>query len=492
MIRATLGRMGGAAALMVGAAVIGAPTPAVAQTAPTFTKDVAPIFQRKCEACHRPDSIAPMSLVTYQQARPWARSIKARVSEHSMPPFQIDKTVGVTKFKNDDSLSDAELATIVKWVDAGAPQGDPKDLPPAVDWPDDQGWNFAKAFGQAEPDLVIKSHSFTMPAQAQDAWDERVTESGSPAALGAGDRDPAEHAEGPQDHPPRDAYLQQEDPNAPPTGFLPVPFMEWAVGKQGEMMRPDTGKLLLPGSKFRWDIHYSQAGEEITSDVEMGIYFYPKGQEPEVPQQPVAGAGGAGHARHPAEHHHRVGGLLPAARQRADRELPAAHAPARQGDDGRSGAADRPAPGVEPRRQLQLPVDDDVRLRRRRRAAAAEGHAAQGHGVARQHDGQEEQPRPEPVGGLGRPHRRRDGPRLDQHRLPQGRRVQGGAGASQDDDQRDDGRPPIGGAPAEAASAAGPIDPTTPDAATASGVAVLWRSTSTLRAVPTSKSTYVE
>ena len=76
------------------------------------------------------------------------------------------------------------------------------------------------------------------------------------------------------------AYLQQDDPGAPPTGFLPVPFMEWAVGKQGELMRPDTGKLLLPGSKFRWDIHYSQAGEEITSNVEMGIYFYPKGQEP--------------------------------------------------------------------------------------------------------------------------------------------------------------------------------------------------------------------
>ena len=198
-----------------------------------------------------------------------------------MPPFQIDKTVGVTKFKNDDSLSDAELATIVKWVDAGAPQGDPKDMPPAVDWPDDQGWNFAKAFGQAEPDLVIKSHEFTMPAMAQDAWDERVTESGiteprwvraieiRPSTLKG--RKITHHAI---------AYLQQEDPNAPPTGFLPVPFMEWAVGKQGELMRPDTGKLLLPGSKFRWDIHYSQAGEEITNHVEMGIYFYPKGQEP--------------------------------------------------------------------------------------------------------------------------------------------------------------------------------------------------------------------
>jgi hypothetical protein len=76
------------------------------------------------------------------------------------------------------------------------------------------------------------------------------------------------------------AYLEQTEPGASAPAGLPAPFMEWAVGKQGEMMRPDTGKLLLPGSKFHWDIHYSQAGEEITSKVEMGIYFYPKGQEP--------------------------------------------------------------------------------------------------------------------------------------------------------------------------------------------------------------------
>jgi hypothetical protein len=103
----------GAAAVTV---LLGSASVASAQSAPTFTKDVAPIFQAKCEACHRPDSIAPMSLQTWQQARPWARSIKARVSEHSMPPFQIDRTVGVTKFKNDDSLSPAELETIVKWA----------------------------------------------------------------------------------------------------------------------------------------------------------------------------------------------------------------------------------------------------------------------------------------------------------------------------------------------------------------------------------------
>ena len=249
--------------------------------APTFSKDVAPIFQAKCEACHRPDSIAPMSLVKYTEARPWARSIKARVLEHQMPPFQIDRTVGVTKFKNDESLSDAELNTIVKWVDSGAPQGDAKDLPPAKTWPSDQGWNFARQFGQSAPDLIVKSHEFTMPAVAQDAWDERITESGitEPRWVRAIEIRP-EFVKGRKITHHAIAYLMQDEPGAPASGGLPVPFMEWAVGKQGELMRPDTGKLLLPGSKFRWDIHYSQAGETITNKVEMGIYFYPKGQEP--------------------------------------------------------------------------------------------------------------------------------------------------------------------------------------------------------------------
>src|SRR5262245_66108466 len=100
-------------------------------TAPTFTKDIAPIFQEKCEACHRPDSIAPMSLKTYAEVRPWARSITQRVSSRQMPPWHIDKTVGIQKFKNDRSLSDEQIDTIVRWIDAGAPQGDAKDMPPA-------------------------------------------------------------------------------------------------------------------------------------------------------------------------------------------------------------------------------------------------------------------------------------------------------------------------------------------------------------------------
>ena len=137
---------------------------------PTFTKDIAPIFQDKCEACHRPDSIAPMSLVTYEDTRPWARSIRSRVEAHQMPPWNIDKTIGIQEFKNDRSLSDAQIATIVKWIDAGAPKGNAVDMPKPVQWPDDQGWNFAKQFGQKEPDLVLKSSPWTQKAGANDTW----------------------------------------------------------------------------------------------------------------------------------------------------------------------------------------------------------------------------------------------------------------------------------------------------------------------------------
>src|SRR3982074_1547174 len=99
------------AALVVPRAVAAAD----AATTPTFTKDVAPIFQEKCEACHRPDSMAPMSLITFAEARARGKSIKARVADRQMPPWQIDRTVGIQKFKNDRSLTDEQLDTIVRW-----------------------------------------------------------------------------------------------------------------------------------------------------------------------------------------------------------------------------------------------------------------------------------------------------------------------------------------------------------------------------------------
>src|SRR5947199_9167138 len=105
-------------------------TTAVAQDV-TFTKDVAPILQRSCQNCHRPDSIAPMPLLTYEQVRPWARAIKQNVVLRNMPPCHIDPNNGNQEFSNSLALSDAEMATIAKWVDAGAPEGNQAGMPAA-------------------------------------------------------------------------------------------------------------------------------------------------------------------------------------------------------------------------------------------------------------------------------------------------------------------------------------------------------------------------
>jgi hypothetical protein len=279
------------AAVLVYAGAAGAAEPA---KTPTFTKDVAPIFQAKCETCHRTDSMAPMALATYQDARPWARAIKARVVDRQMPPWHIDKNVGIQEFKYDRSLTDSEIDTISRWVDAGAPQGDPKDMPPPIKWPDAAVWNFAPIFG-GPPDLIVKSPPFTMPAQSQDVWDKRSSPSGvtEPRWVRAIEIRPATNkgrkivhhalARLAQDDAVDNAAAANTDDDSGVTAG-PGLFMEWAVGKQGEIMRPDTGKLILPGSQFVWDIHYSAAGEEITNNVELGIYLYPKGQEPKFRQ----------------------------------------------------------------------------------------------------------------------------------------------------------------------------------------------------------------
>jgi len=146
--------------------------PAAAADAPrqvTFSKDVAPIFQAKCQNCHEPGSIAPMSLVSFKDARPWARSIRDRVARHQMPPWHIDRSVGVQKFKNDMSLTDEQIDTIVKWVDQGALEGNPADLPPAKPVATSLYWQ-AERDGFGPPDIIIKAPEQTMPALHQDVW----------------------------------------------------------------------------------------------------------------------------------------------------------------------------------------------------------------------------------------------------------------------------------------------------------------------------------
>lgn len=270
----------------------------------TFTKNIAPLFQEKCQACHRADSMAPMSLVTYEEVRPWAKAIRERVIKREMPPWHINQTVGIQEFKNDRSLSDVQINTIVKWVDSGAPKGDMKDMPQAKQWPDESKWNLAGMFG-GPPDLIIKSPDWTVPAVAQDAWYKPVLETGltEPRWVRAIEIRPATVKGRKVTHHAL-ARLQQEEKGdaaaiadtaalASGAGTAGL-FMEWAVGKQGEIMRPNSGKLMLPGSKIVFEMHYHAVGEQITDHVELGIYFYPKGQEPKYRQtlaalQSVAG-----------------------------------------------------------------------------------------------------------------------------------------------------------------------------------------------------------
>jgi hypothetical protein len=227
-----------------------------------------------------------MSLITFEEARPWARAIKERVSTRQMPPWHIDRAVGVQKFKNDMSLSDEQIATIVRWVDAGAPLGNPKDMPAPRQWPADNEWQAAKLLGQ--PDLVITSAPYTMAAQHQDAWFRPLSEIPitEPRWVRAVEMRPGtmkgrriiHHAV---------AYLDQEDKDTsgvPGSGNSDLNrramLMEWAVGKGYDYYRPNTGKLLLPGAKISWDEHIHAVGEEITDTVQLGIWLYPKGQEP--------------------------------------------------------------------------------------------------------------------------------------------------------------------------------------------------------------------
>jgi len=251
----------------------------------TFTKDVAPILQQKCQECHRVGSMAPMSLVTYEETRPWAKSIKQRVITRQMPPWHIDQTVGVQQFKNDMSLSSEQIDTLVRWVDAGAPMGDPKDMPAPKRWPAANEWKAAKDLGQ--PDLIVKSEPYTMPAHRQDVWwrpvsNIPVTE---PRWVKAVEMRPGTAAGRKITH-HAVAYLVQDDPESVAGGSFDANLnaramlMEWAIGKGYDLYRPNTGKLLLPGSQISWDIHIHAVGEEIRDDVELGIWLYPKGEEP--------------------------------------------------------------------------------------------------------------------------------------------------------------------------------------------------------------------
>ena len=272
--------------LVLAAMMAAAPAVAVAQpdnggAEATFSKDIVPIFQRSCQVCHRQGEMAPMSLVTYQEVRPWARAIKNRVIAREMPPWHVDKNIGIQAFKDDPSLSDDEIATVSAWVDNGAPLGDPADMPPPVDFPDASEWQIG------EPDLVVQYPAYEMPAEGPDLFgafytdldldEDRYIRAIQTRPANDPSRRVVHHALSFAVHPDEEQMRIAGEDDIPAAQFL----VEYASGKNGEVYPGDSGLLLEAGRKMRLDYHLHSVGEEVDALVELGIVFHPRGDVPE-------------------------------------------------------------------------------------------------------------------------------------------------------------------------------------------------------------------
>jgi hypothetical protein len=243
-------------------------SPRTLPAAPTFAKDVAPIFQRSCQTCHHQGTSAPMSLVTYEEVRPWAKSIRQRVANREMPPWHLDKTVGIRHYKNDRSLSDEEIATVVRWADSGAPLGNPADLPPALAFKPESEWFIG------EPDLKVTTpNDFVMYANGPDWWIDQYADVVIPEDrwIKAMEIKPSN---------PKIVHhvviyvIEPDAPEGTPEGG--VQLHEYAVGKYGDIYGDNTGRLLKKGTRLRYDMHYFAVGSEQHNKTTMAFKFYPK------------------------------------------------------------------------------------------------------------------------------------------------------------------------------------------------------------------------
>jgi hypothetical protein len=278
-----------------------APAPPGGQAKPqpqvTFTKDIAPILQRSCQGCHRPGSMAPMSLLSYEDVRPWARAIKLRTALREMPPWFIEKNVGIQNFKNDPSLSDDEIAMIARWADAGAPRGNPADMPPPRQFADQDKWSIGT------PDLIVSSPVVTLKAVAPDFWGpldsspsgltetryikavevKEFTQGKNPASSGA----PGKGTKGDLSlFAVHHAQIRTEDAQSgePANGERTAAgssfSLVYEVG-QNAMVYPDAvGVTLAAHSSITYDVHMHSVGEEIPVRFDTAFKFHPKGYKP--------------------------------------------------------------------------------------------------------------------------------------------------------------------------------------------------------------------
>lgn len=248
----------------------------------TFNKDIAPIVQAKCQACHRPGEVAPMSLLTYKQVRPWAKSIREAVTSRTMPPWFADEKH--TEFSNDPRLSQKEIDTIQAWVSGGAPEGDPKDLPPNPKFP--EGWQIGK------PDVVLPmTVEFNIPAEGTIPYKYFAVPTNFTedkfvqfAEIRQGDRAHVhhvivsvrypEHGELPPAGEIEPAKLStfrrsSNDRPADSDGRL----VGWAPGEAPLELREGQAKLVKKGSVLIFQVHYTTNGEAGKDRSSVGLIF---------------------------------------------------------------------------------------------------------------------------------------------------------------------------------------------------------------------------
>ena len=271
-------------ALAAAALVVGIPASAVAQEGasytdgPTFAKEVSRIVQDNCQICHQPGQIGPMPLTSYEEVRQWAPMIKMLVAKGEMPPYQYDSHVGVQELKGDWRLSQEEIQTVVDWVDAGAPLGDPADLPEPRKYPEIGEWRMAAEFGP--PDHVIKSAPWDVPANGQDLWwnpevDTGITENRCIKAI---ETLPSKAAHGSTHHANSQFLTQNDEGEWETFGRL----SEFAFGKLGEVVPEDACRIAPADSKVRWNVHYYPDGKAVEDDqVSVGIWYHDEDFEPE-------------------------------------------------------------------------------------------------------------------------------------------------------------------------------------------------------------------
>ena len=265
----------------------------------TYTKDIAPVLQRSCENCHRADGVAPMALSTYEEVRPYARAIKRRtgIGPHAgvMPPWYMEKNIGIQSFKSDPSLSDEEIAKIAKWADSGAPRGNPADMPPPRTWQAANTWTIGT------PDLIVKLPSLTVKANTPDWWGEipraqvfldedryvtavEVKEFNDVDKAGngrqtVGGRYVFHHLIYSTRMSPdrRDA----DDPVDPTVTSWPV----HEVGRNADIFGPEAARLVRAGSYIVSEsAHLHSNGRDTTSHLEIGFKLAPKGFQPKYKQ----------------------------------------------------------------------------------------------------------------------------------------------------------------------------------------------------------------